>query len=261
MRCRSISRSDCRAAGPGRARAGRRRAAPFPSGRCGRTSASCWPTGSCSSTPRGKSAPPRSTFCRTAKARSAATARPAGGAVATEAVAAPAAFGRAARGGADVCRARRGQPHRGVGPPHVLSGAVQGERRHQGHSPAGGRGVPPRRRRRRRGRVGGRRGQRRDPRRLRPARGSRRDHGGDAVQGPAPAGARRAQLRPPRRRDRGQLRLRLGARLPFALAVGHHARRPLRPQLHAGAVLHAQLGQRLRREQRRRHDDRWTCTR
>ncbi len=42
-----------------------------------------------------------------------------------------------------------------------------------------------------RGRVGGRRGQRRDARRLRAARGRRRDHGRDAVQGPAPAGARR----------------------------------------------------------------------
>ena len=268
MHCPCISSASLAAwlvAGAHRASALAAAAARFRSGRSSRTSASCWPTGSCSWTATRRSAPPTSTSCRTARARSAATARPAGGAVATEAPAAPArSRPRSSRVGADVAGARRATtPAR----PRRASRSSRSRRKDNGgikrHSPADRRGIAAGRRRRLRGRA----------RRSTPSRGAT-----PAVFGPHVGvdaiTARDAVLGHCASRSTARLsydRPDAGIAAGYAYGwendyrshsrVGHHARRPLRPQLHAGPVVHAQLRQRLRRQQRRRRPRRWTCSR
>ncbi len=160
--------------------------------------------------------------------------RRAEGAVATETPRAPDPGGeRPRRAGA-----RRRRSDRGVRAPDVLSRAVDRQQGDHRHSPAGRRRVADRRRPRHRGRAG--RPTRSAARRPRCSASTRSP--GHPVPRLSPAGPRRLHLQPPGRRHRRLLRLRLGERLPVALALRHRARRSLRPQLHADALLHATTG-------------------
>ena len=70
------------------------------------------------------------------------------------------------------------------------------------------------------------------------------------VQRHAPPGSRRPRIPAPRRAASPSVALRLGERLQVRPPLGHHPPRSVRAQLHARPRVHAQLRQRLRRQQR-----------